>query len=51
MSWVVVLDGRVMGVVDDDTYHWLLKFCVKFSDTGVVVVKVSVRSQETVGEM
>jgi len=35
----VVLDDRVMGVVDDDTYQWLLGSCVKFSQTAVVVVK------------
>jgi len=43
MSWVVVLNRRVMGV-DDDTYEWLLGSCVKFSQTVVVVVKDSIRS-------
>jgi len=42
--WVVVLDGQVMGVVDDDTYQWLFGSCVKFSYTAVVVVKNSIRS-------
>jgi len=37
ISWVVVFEGRVMGVVDDDTYQWLLESCVKFSQTVVVV--------------
>jgi len=30
ISWVVVLDGRVMGVADDNTYQWLLVPFVKF---------------------
>jgi len=41
-SWVVVFDGRVMGVVYDDTHQWLLGSCVNFSNTAVVVVKDSV---------
>jgi len=36
ISWVVVVDGWVMGVVDDDRYQWLLLSCVKFSQTAVV---------------
>jgi len=43
MRWVVVLDGRVMGVVYDDTHQWLFGSCVKFSQTAVVVWKDSVR--------
>jgi len=44
ISWVVVLDDRVMGGVDNGTYQWLLGSCVKFSPTTVVVVKDSVGS-------
>jgi len=44
ISWVVLLEGRMMGVVDDDTYQWLLEFCVEFSQTAVVVVNDSVKS-------
>jgi len=47
--WIVVLDGRVMGVVDDDTHQWLLGSYIKFSQ--VVVVKDSFLCQETVAEM
>jgi len=41
-SWVFVLDGQVMGIVDDDTCS--LGSCVIFRQTAVVVVKDSVRS-------
>jgi len=35
ISWAVGFDGRVMGVVYDDTHQWLLGSCVKFfSDRG-----------------
>jgi len=44
ISWVVVLDGRTMGVVYDETHQWLFGSCVKFNQTAVVVVKDSVRS-------
>jgi len=44
ISWIVGFDGRVMGVVYDDTYQWLLGSCVTFSQTAVLVVKGSVRS-------
>jgi len=44
ISWVVGFDGRVMGVVYDDTHQWLLGSCVKFCQTAVLVVKGSVRS-------
>jgi len=42
-SWVFGFDGRVMGVVYDDTHQWLFGSCVKFSQTTVLVVKGSVR--------
>jgi len=42
ISWVVGFDGRVMGVVSDDTHQWLLGSCVKFSQTVVLVMKGSV---------
>jgi len=48
ISWVVGFDGRVMGVVYDDTDQWFLGSCVKFSQKAVLVVKGSVRNQETV---
>ena len=48
ISWVDGFDGRVMGVVYDDTYQCLLGSCMKFSQTAVLVVKGSVRSEETV---
>jgi len=38
ISWVVVLDARVMGVVDGYIYQWLLGSCVEFSQTAVVLV-------------
>jgi len=43
IRWVV-LDGRVKRVVDDDTHHIpvVTDFCVKFSQTAVVMVKDSV---------
>jgi len=41
ISWVVVLDGRLMGVFDD---QWFLGFCVKFIQTAVLVEKNSVLS-------
>jgi len=44
INWVVGFDGRVMGVVYDDTHQWLTGSCVKFSQTAVLVVKGSVRS-------
>jgi len=47
ISWAVGFDGRVMGVVYDDTHRWLLGSCVKFTQTAVLVVKGSVRSYET----
>jgi len=42
IRWVV-LDGRVMRVVADDTHHIpvVTDFCVKFSQTAVVVVTQS----------
>jgi len=42
-----------MGVVDDDTHQWLLGSCpcVKFNQTSVVVVKVSLRNKEKAAEM
>jgi len=43
ISWVVGFDGRVMGVVYDDIHQGLLRSCVKFSQTEVLVVKGSVR--------
>jgi len=43
-NWALVLDGRMMGVVNDDTHQWLLGSWVKFNQTAVVVVKDSVRS-------
>jgi len=33
ISWVVVLDARVMGFVDGNIYQWLLGSCVEFSQT------------------
>jgi len=42
ISCVAVFDGRVMGVVYDDTQQWFLGSCVKFSITAVLVVKDSV---------
>ena len=51
ISWIVVLDRRVMGVVDDDTYQCLLRSYVKFSQIPYVVAKDSIRSYETVAEM
>jgi len=44
ISWVVGFDGRVMGVIYDDTHQWLLGSFVKFSQTAVLLVKGSVRS-------
>jgi len=44
ISWIVGFDGRVMGVVYDDTHQWLLESCVIFSHTTVLMVKGSVRS-------
>jgi len=41
-SCVVGFDGRVTGVVYDDTNRWLLGSCVKFSQTAVLVLKDSV---------
>jgi len=53
ISWVLGFDGGVMGDVDDDTcqWQWLLGSCEKCSQTAIVVVKASVRSEETVAEM
>jgi len=42
ISWIVGFDGRVMGVVYDDTHQWLLGSCVRFSQTAALVVKGSV---------
>jgi len=39
ISCIVVFDGRVTRVVDDDTHQGLLGSCVKFSHTVVVVLK------------
>jgi len=47
IRWAVGFDGRVMGVVYDDTRRWLLGSCMKFSQTAVLVVKGSIRSYET----
>jgi len=44
ISWVVVFDGLVTVVVYDDSHHWLLGSCVKFSQTAVVVLKKSFRN-------
>jgi len=44
ISWVVVLDGQIMGVVYDDTHQWFIGSCIKFIQTAVVVVKNSVRN-------
>jgi len=44
ISYVVVFDGQVMGVVGDDIDQWLLRYCVKFTKTTVVVVKNLVRN-------
>jgi len=34
ISCAVVFDGRITRVVYDDTLQWLLRSCVKFSQTG-----------------
>jgi len=34
ISCVVVFEGRVTRVVNDDTHQWLLGSCVKLSDRG-----------------
>jgi len=44
ISCVVVFDGRETGVVYDDTHQQLLRSCVKFSQTAVVVLKNSFRN-------
>jgi len=44
ISWVFVLVGRVARLVYDDTHQWLLGSCVKFRQTGVVVLKDSFRN-------
>jgi len=44
ISCVIVFDGRVTRVVYDNTRHWLLGSCVKFSQTAVVVLKDSFRN-------
>jgi len=49
MSRVVVLDGRVMGVLDKDILV-VARICVKFHKTAVVLVKDSVWSWETVAQ-
>jgi len=41
ISYIVVFDGRVTRVAYDDTHQWLLRSCVKFSPTAVVVLKNS----------
>jgi len=41
ISCVVVFDGWLTRVVNDDTRHWLLASCVKFSQTAIVVLKTS----------
>jgi len=41
---VVVFDGRVTTVVHDGIHQLLLGFCVKLSQTEVVVVKHSFRN-------
>jgi len=40
ISCVVVFDGRVTRVVYDYAHQWLLGFCVKFSQTPSVVLKI-----------
>jgi len=41
----------VVGVVYDDTHQWLLGSGVKCTQTAILVVKDSVRNEETVAEM
>jgi len=41
ISCAVVFDGRETRVVYDDTHQQLLRSCVKFSQTAVVVLKNS----------
>jgi len=44
MHDVVVFDGRVKTVVNDDTHQWLLGSCVKFRQTTLMVLKNSFRN-------
>jgi len=44
ISCVVVFEGRVTRVVNDDTHQWLLGSCVKLCQTAVVVLKYSFRN-------
>jgi len=48
---VLLFDGRETGVVNDDTHQQLLRTCMKFSQTAVVVLKNSFRNWDTVAEM